>query len=165
MFDITELYNNLFLKYLFSATTAVYHGIALRKASNEMRLILCGSLTDESWILNFLYQITNFTEPYRITTWNKTIGNPCPFTSNTVFVLDSPNLIKCEQINDFFDYCRFKGSTLCTVIIAPSEKPFCDGSPKYYIYATSMNYKKLAEQLFVYTRSKYTFKAENRFSL
>ncbi|XP_071144026.1 uncharacterized protein [Mytilus edulis] len=143
-------------KCMQSATTAVYHGIELRKEFNEKRLILCGSLTDESWILNFLYQITNFTEPYRITTWIKSIGTPCQFTSNTIFVLDSPNLIKCKQINDYSDYCRFTTSTLRTVIIAPSEMPFCDGSPEYYIDATSMNYKELADELFVCTRSKYT---------
>lgn len=136
-------------------TTAVFHGIELRNAFNKKRLLLCGSLMDESWIQNLFYQMTNFTEPYKITTWNKTMGYPCPFTSNILVVLHSPNTIRCKQIKDCIDYYHPKTSTFYTVRIAPSQGIFSYGSPDHYIDATSMNYKELADQLlFLSTRSK-----------
>lgn len=152
--DITEQYNNFFLKYFFSGTAVVIHGIELRKALNLRQLIFCGSLTDEPWILNLLYQMTNFTEPYKITTWTKSIGTPFLFLANAVVVLNSPNLIKSEQIKEYIDsYHRFN-HTLYLVKIAPTERGYFSHVVDRHIDATSMNYKELAEKIFLNDESK-----------
>ncbi|CAC5417728.1 unnamed protein product [Mytilus coruscus] len=126
-------------------TTAVYHGFELRKGFHKLRLILCGSLTDEAWILNLLYQMTNFTEPYRIATWNKSVGTLFPFITNAVLVLNSPSLQKCKQINEhYFD----KTITLYCITIAPAKRPHFNRFVDCYIDAKSMHYKDLADEIF-----------------
>lgn len=155
VWDITELYNKSFLKYFFSVTTFVFHGIELQKAFNQKRLILCCSLTDEAWILNLLYQMTNFTEPYRITTWIKSIGISFPFSANTVVALISPNSSKCEQFNRYINY--FTHTTLCVVEIAPTERPSFSRFVDCYMYATSMTFKELADKILSSAESKLTW--------
>lgn len=146
------------MNYFVLATTAVYHEIRLRKELYVKRLTFYGSLTDEAWILNLLYQMTNFPEAYSITTWNKSIKNPFPFhrkTTHTTVVLNSPNLLKCKKINDYIDSRRHvKNDTLCLVKIAPTERRYFSHFVDSYIDAIGMTYEELADKIFSSGESK-----------
>lgn len=120
--------------------------------------MFCGSLTDESWILNLLYQMSNFPDPYKITTWNKSIGTTFQYIrklQHATVVLNSPNLLKCKQINEYIDsYHHDKNSTLYLVKIAPTERSCFSHFVDKHIDATRMNYKELVDNIFYSAESK-----------
>ncbi|XP_052086378.1 uncharacterized protein LOC127723680 isoform X2 [Mytilus californianus] len=57
------------------ATIPVYHLVDFRKGLSEKKLLLCGSLADEAWLLLLLNQMTKLGDPNWIFKWNKQIDN------------------------------------------------------------------------------------------
>lgn len=111
---------------------------------------------DETWILNFLYQITNLTEPYIITSWEKSRLTPFLFDTKTVYFLISPNYQKALS---FQNYCAFEefgyGPSLRAITITAEEMPYFLRWNAGNINATNMNQKEIADAIFGRGASKY----------
>ncbi|VDI17064.1 Hypothetical predicted protein [Mytilus galloprovincialis] len=127
---------------------SVYHQIQVQKGLDEMRFTLCGSIMDEAWILNFLHQLTNFTEPYLISSWKKSFAEPFTFTISNLFFLISPNCLKCYELQAYAlsnlrqKRLAYSNLMIDTVVVPSSCREFSD-----VIDVSSMNQKEIAKEI------------------
>ncbi|XP_052086622.1 uncharacterized protein LOC127723947 [Mytilus californianus] len=155
-----------------TVTTAVYHRVEFRNEVYKKQLTLCGSIMDETWILNILHQMTNCTEPYRIDSWKKSLETPLGLTTHSVFILISSNIQKCQSLEKYANALIVsKVIELCAVMIADTEIPFVlrlkEERPYYthlrdhFIDATSMNLKQIADIIFLSVKNVYVDERES----
>lgn len=137
---------------------SVYHQIQVQKGLDEMRFTLCGSIMDEAWILNFLHQLTNFTEPYLISSWKKSFAEPFTFTISNLFFLISPNCLKCYELQAYAlsnlrqKRLAYSNLMIDTVVVPSSCREFSD-----VIDVSSMNQKEIAKEIVSRANSKSAF--------
>lgn len=138
-------------------SAVVYHQIQLQKGLDEVRFTLCGSIMDETWILNFLHQLTNFTEPYIISNWKKSFVTPFGFATNKVFFLLSPNCLHNYQLeNDAMSLSRQK-NTYLKLQIASTVVPCSYPTLGDVENVSSMNQRKIADIIVSRAGSKSAF--------
>lgn len=136
-------------------SASVYHQIQLQKGLDGMQFTLCGSIMDEAWILNFLHHLTNFTEPYIISSWRKSFAKPFTFTGKVFFLLSS-NCLKCYALKDYaLSISRVKKNQLYSTLkidtaVVPSS--FLD-----VIDVSSMNQEEIADKIASRAQSKSAF--------
>ncbi|CAC5417726.1 unnamed protein product [Mytilus coruscus] len=143
-----------------TVTTAVYHTVEFTDTLYIKQFTICGSIMDETSILNVLHQMKNLAVPYKITGWTKSLETPLGPTTNSLFILISPNIQKCLSLEKYLNAVIVKkGITVYTLKIADTEIPFVlqlkEEMPyhshlrDHCIDATSMNQKQIAYTIFL----------------
>lgn len=142
--------------------TKVYHKIGFRRQCFERQsfMTLCGSLTDETWILNLLNK-TNVIDPFKVVQWDKQLDTPFSTDSACMtFVLVSPNLQKF-QCFDHFTY-NTETSIVCWLKIANTTTQLRLDPRDRYIDGTTMDQLELAQAIFsLATEGKTPFFYQN----
>lgn len=85
----------------FSASTAVYHRLKfeLDPPNVRIKVIFCGSLITESFIINLCNNLQNRKDPVNIRRWKKSIDIPDRIQKHDLaFVFVSKHLQKCESL-------------------------------------------------------------------
>ncbi|OPL21029.1 hypothetical protein AM593_06297, partial [Mytilus galloprovincialis] len=131
-----------------SVATAVYHQFDAKR-KEKFQTIICGSLTDEPWILDFIRKIMPFNQRvYYINRWLKQIRNPLENTS-TIYVLISPNLLKCRSILEYIGSVDRKCRIVQLQITREKIRSPLECFPLIKVYDTTVNNEKtLAHTIF-----------------
>lgn len=142
----------LYLILHFSGMTAVYHKVEMRDirdVDTHGFVIFCGSLNDETWILNFimdfLNQKTECMNPYGSCLWKRALKSTIVGENpSKVCICVSPNLQKCPSIGE---YVKGLGNdttiTFYLLKIEQSDIPRFLGHLPNLIDATTINKKEL----------------------
>lgn len=138
------------LTFLFLAKRTVYHTVKIQNVKpfwTHSVVSFCGSLADEAWILNFIYQTL---KSYTLFAWNKSLDSTDKVgQSSKLFVCVSPIIHKYPIIGENIKLLvKDKGMKIHMLKIAKAVIPhFLDYLPNC-IDATTVDLKDLADVIF-----------------
>lgn len=140
------------LIFFYLAKRTVYHTVKIQNVNQfgtHSIVSLCGSLADEAWILNFIYQTLILMKSYTLFAWNKSLDSTNKVEQSLkLFVCVSPNIQKCPIIVQHINLVKDKGMKIHLLKIAQAVIPrFLYYLPNC-IEATTMDLKDLADVIF-----------------